>query len=161
MRAPNFTAPLTYPVGISNDVMAARPGDAYIYRVITHLSNWNHWLFIQYVQVMFSTGPMFLTVQYALSSHKLKHDVAVIPAPTYGKYDFSGDPTFYHLHGSSWHADDAAFVFWLDKYKHVLLVVGVVSAAGAGAVWWSRRQRRGGAQKIPTREPPFDVEKQF
>lgn len=41
-----------------------------------------------------------------------------------GKYDLSGDPVFYHLHGSSWHADDAQFIFWAEKHKTALLVLG-------------------------------------
>lgn len=47
----NFTAPLTHPVGISNDVMAAVPGDAYLAHSIRRLASWNHWLFMKYIQV--------------------------------------------------------------------------------------------------------------
>lgn len=122
LRQANFTAPLTYPVGISNDVMAAVPGNRYLERAIHRLQYWNHWLFIKYIQVMFSTGPMFLTSQYATARRGVKKAVSVIPATLYGKYDFSGDPAFYHLHGSSWHADDAAFIFILDAYKYHLIV---------------------------------------
>lgn len=121
LRQANFTAPLTYPVGISNDIMAASKNSIFMDRVIKQLSRWNHWMIIKYIQVMFGTGPMFLTVQYALSPRRIAQDVSVIEARTYGKYDKSGDPAFYHLHGSSWHADDAAFIFWLDKYKFLLL----------------------------------------
>ncbi len=46
----NFTAPLTHPVGISNDVMAAVPGDAYLAHILRRLASWNHWLFIKYIQ---------------------------------------------------------------------------------------------------------------
>ncbi|GAB4818956.1 hypothetical protein N2152v2_006002 [Parachlorella kessleri] len=105
MRQYNFTAPLTYPGGLSNDVMAAMPGDAYLGRVLAHLKAWNRFMVIKYIQVMFSTGPMFLTTQYSLSGNKF--DVAVIPPAMYGKYDKSGDAYFYHLHGSSWHEHDA------------------------------------------------------
>lgn len=103
---------------------------------------------------------MFLTVQYALLPRRLKPDVAVIPAPTYGKYDFSGDATFYHLHGSSWHADDAAFIFWLDKYKGVLIGLGVVAVVVWVGVCWTQRRKKSGHQRIPSKEA-FDVEKQF
>lgn len=47
----NFTAPMTHPLGISNDVMAAAPGDAYLAHALTRLARWNHWLFIKYIQV--------------------------------------------------------------------------------------------------------------
>ena len=78
---------------------------------------------------MFSTGPMFLTVQYAFYRHR--GDVAIVSRPLYGKYDFSGDPAFYHLHGSSWHANDAQFIFWLQRHK---LAVAVQAVLLAGAV---------------------------
>ncbi|EFN54978.1 hypothetical protein CHLNCDRAFT_10358, partial [Chlorella variabilis] len=118
----NFTAPMTHPVGISNDVMAAVPGDAYLAHALPRLARWNRWMGIKYIQVMFSTGPMFLTVQYSLFPGR--GDVAIIPKPTYGKYDFTGDAYFYHLHGSSWHADDAQLIFWLDRHKLVLVLLG-------------------------------------
>jgi hypothetical protein len=78
----NFTAPLTHPVGISNDVMAAVPGDAYLAHIVRRLASWNHWLFIKYIQVMFSTGPMFLTLQYSMFPNRA--DVGIIPADVYG-----------------------------------------------------------------------------
>jgi len=161
LRRANFTAPLTYPVGISNDVMAAAPENDYLAKAITQLPRWNHWLFIKYAQVMFGTGPMFLTVQYALMPRKIKLDVSVIPTDAYGKYDFSGDPVFYHLHGSSWHADDAAVVFWLDKYKGLLIGLGVVVVIAGVAVWYSQKKKSAWPhQRIASRET-FDVEKQI
>jgi hypothetical protein len=57
-----------------------------------------------------------------------------------GKYDFSGDPAFYHLHGSSWHADDAAFVFFLDAYKYHLIVLGCLVAGVLAYFWYLRRK---------------------
>lgn len=136
MRQYNFTAPLTYPGGVSNDVIAAVPGDAYLHQVISNLRYWNKWMVIKYIQVMFSAGPMFLTTQYSL--YRNKAGIAVIPPALYGKYDLSGDPYFYHLHGSSWHEGDAAFVFWLDKYKMLLISAGIILAATIFCGYWVR-----------------------
>lgn len=45
------------------------------------------------------------------------------------------DAAFYHLHGSSWHADDAALIFWLDRHKMALVVAGsLLAACLAGSV---------------------------
>ena len=137
MREYGFTAPLTYPIGISNDVMGAEPGNAYLERVIHRLEYWNHWLFFKYIQVMFSTGPMFLTGQYAVGWGDGSRDVVgVIDAPLYGKYDDSGNAAFYHLHGSSWHEGDARFVFFLDRLRShwpaIAAMFGVLGVAG----WW-------------------------
>lgn len=89
---------------------------------------------------MFSTGPMFLTVQYALFPRRA--GVGIVPPPVYGKYDFSGDPAFYHLHGSSWHADDAAFIFWAEQHKAALAGLGLALAAGLGSLCAVRCARR-------------------
>lgn len=51
MRQYNFTAPLTHPGGISNDVLAAAPGDAYMRRAIGQLRFWNRFMWIKYIQV--------------------------------------------------------------------------------------------------------------
>lgn len=75
---------------------------------------------------MFSTGPMFLTVQMALFPQL--SDIAVVPRAVYGKYDKSGDAALYHLHGSSWHAEDAAFVFWLDRHRTALVAAASLAA---------------------------------
>jgi len=55
---------------------------------------------------------------------------ALAPPPPAGKYDLSGDPVFYHLHGSSWHADDAQLIFWAEKHKTALLALGGLLALG-------------------------------
>lgn len=85
MRRANFTLPATYPIGLSNDIMAARRHDIFLSNAITQLARWNRWLVTKYVQVMFSTGPMFLTVQFALAPAWLRRGVEVVPKPTYGK----------------------------------------------------------------------------
>lgn len=51
MRAANFTAPMTNPIGISNDIMAAAPGDAYLAYAVRKLRHWNRWMGIKYIQV--------------------------------------------------------------------------------------------------------------
>eukprot|EP00887_Chlorella_sp_A99_P007184 scaffold2.g7184.t1 len=193
----NFTAPLTHPMGISNDIMAATPGAPFLASAVRQLPRWNKWMGIKYVQaragtrrgaggsrrvatpgttqggrpraavgaarpqrsklralsslslallpsnrralclqVMFSTGPMFLTVHYALS--RTRADVAVVPADVYGKYDSSHDPALYHLHGSSWHAGDAQYVLWLDSHAKPLALVAA-GLAGAAALAWAGR----------------------
>lgn len=55
------------------------------------------------------------------------------------------DAAFYHLHGSSWHADDAALIFWLDRHKLALVVVGCLLAAclaGGALLRWAVQSGR-------------------
>lgn len=51
MRQYNFTAPLTHPGGISNDVLAAAPGATYLHRALGQLRRWNKFMLIKYIQV--------------------------------------------------------------------------------------------------------------
>ncbi len=41
---------MTNPVGISNDIMAAAPGDAYLGYAVRRLRHWNRWMGIKYIQ---------------------------------------------------------------------------------------------------------------
>lgn len=136
MQKYEFTAPATYPVGISNDILAAAPGSKFLSKAITQLALWNRWLGPPYVQIMFSTGPMFLTVQYAL--YQNKHDVAILPPYLYGKYDHSGGSLFAHLHGSSWHQDDAAVLLWVDRY-HTPLIASILCICMCAGVLLCRK----------------------
>ncbi len=83
MRHFNFTAPKTYPIGLSNDMLVSRPKDPFARRMIEQLKYWDHWFFVKYGTVMFSTGPMFLTIQYSLYADK--DDVSMLPADIYGE----------------------------------------------------------------------------
>lgn len=143
LRYFNFTAPKTYPIGLSNDIMVSRPGDPFALRLISNLKHWNRWFAVKYATVMFSTGPMFVTVQYAL--HNRKAEVAVLPAEIYGKYAKGGpEAAMLHLHGSSWHGKDARVVFWLEAYWLQLLVGGSFLVGGL-AGWLHGRY--GGARR--------------
>lgn len=146
-----FLAPLTMPIGISNDIMAAVPGDPYLHRCIQNLRGWNLWMALQYVQVMFSTGPMFLTIQLALASAAERAGVAAIAPADYGKYAAvkGGQAFFYHLHGSSWHTGSAPFFLWMYAYGKPVAILALVALV-AGLVAWRLRARA--AQPAPKQD---------
>ncbi len=88
---------------------------------------------------MFTTGPMFVTVQYAL--YPAKSDITVLPPLVYGKYQKTEAAYFKHLHGSSWHGKDAKMVFWLEEYGLIggaVLVLIVLTLWGLRSVWCQR-----------------------
>lgn len=63
--AANFTAPMTNPIGISNDIMAAAPGDAYLGYAVRRLRHWNRWMGIKYIQASFhATQPASAVCQF-------------------------------------------------------------------------------------------------
>ena len=122
LRSYGLVLPKTWPVGFSNDFIVGAPGHPFLQKMVDNLPSSNWWLFSKYATVMFSTGPMFVTAQ-ANTFHP-KKDLAVLPDAMYGKYVASPDPLFQHLHGSSWHGDDAKSVLWF--LRHPIVIVSVV-----------------------------------
>jgi mannosyltransferase OCH1-like enzyme len=98
--------PKTKPIGYSNDMMASAPKSEFFKRVIKALSHWNHWYLFPYLTVFFSTGPMFLSIQYWLSD---KDGIGVLSPCLYSECKTK---LFKHYEGSSWHSWDAEIIKW-------------------------------------------------
>lgn len=128
--------PRTIPVGVSNDLMFAEKGHPFMAQTIHNLITFDHSWVLNYPTVMFSTGPMFLSAQYGLytSSHPFTPqlpggDVRILPKALYGKNakpEEAPHTFFAHYYGSSWHADDAAFIGFLGKWGKILMWIGLV-----------------------------------
>jgi hypothetical protein len=126
--------PKTIPVGVSNDLMFASKGHPFMEQTIRHLINFDHSWILNYPTVMFSTGPMFLSVQYGIwtaanppTPANPGGSVRVLPKSLYGKnarVDEAPNAFFSHHYGSSWHADDAAFITFLGRSGMHLMWVG-------------------------------------
>lgn len=58
-----YVMPKTRPVGFSNDFMASEPGNNFVGSMVAALPKWNLNLLLKYPTVMFSTGPMFVTLK--------------------------------------------------------------------------------------------------
>ncbi|THH14885.1 hypothetical protein EW146_g5508 [Bondarzewia mesenterica] len=127
--------PRTIPVGVSNDLMFAEKGHPFLAQTIHNLVTFDHNWVLNYPTVMFSTGPMFLSAQYGLysSSHPVTPEkpdggIRVLPKSLYGKNakpEEAPHSFFTHYYGSSWHADDAAFIGFLGKWGKGLMWVGL------------------------------------
>ncbi|MCJ1227071.1 hypothetical protein MMC12_003726 [Toensbergia leucococca] len=68
----------TIPTGISNDAMGATPQHPFFLRVIDSLQSYNKNWQLPYVTVMYSTGPLFLSViwkEYMASGDNLGDDI--------------------------------------------------------------------------------------
>ncbi|WWC60444.1 uncharacterized protein I303_103016 [Kwoniella dejecticola CBS 10117] len=149
--------PITKPVGVSNDLIFSSKGSAFMDDTVHGLSTFNHQYFTNYPTVMFSTGPMFLSAQYALysSAHPLtethpRAEVRILPKSLYGKNaPISTVPHsfFSHFYGSSWHADDAGFITFLGAWGKKLMWVGsVVLVLGVIRLIWLKRKGGNGQQ---------------
>jgi len=118
----NATAalPLTQPVGFSNDVLFATKGSPFFKELIDALPIKNKWFATPYLTVMFSTGPMFLSLQYLAMLPSIKAQVLAIPEELYTE---RGTRYFKHLRGSTWHGNDVKAIQWMTSNKCVVLVL--------------------------------------
>jgi hypothetical protein len=141
--------PITKPVGVSNDLMFAAKGSAFMDHTVHALPAWDHNWWINYPTVMFSTGPMFLSAQYAIYSaaHPItdnfpRAEVRILPKSLYGKNAPIADVPhsfFSHFYGSSWHDDDANFVTFLGQWGKGLMWLGLaVLIFGVGRLVYIR-----------------------
>lgn len=125
--------PKTIPVGVSNDLIFSARGHAFMEQTIHNLVTFDHSWVLNYPTVMFTTGPMFLSAQYGIymSAHPTTgiDDVRILPKSLYGKNAKEGEAPhsfFSHFYGSSWHADDAAFIGFLGTWGKGLMWLGLV-----------------------------------
>jgi inositol phosphorylceramide mannosyltransferase catalytic subunit len=122
----------TIPVGVSNDLMFAEKGHSFMAQTIHNLVTFDHSWILNYPTVMFSTGPMFLSAQYGIytASHPpAPGDVRILPKALYGKNAKPSEAPhafFSHYYGSSWHADDAAFIWFLGTWGKILMIIGLI-----------------------------------
>ncbi|KAF9268085.1 hypothetical protein L218DRAFT_854264 [Marasmius fiardii PR-910] len=123
--------PKTIPVGVSNDLMFSEKGHPFLAQAIHNLVTFDHSWILNYPTVMFSTGPMFLSAQYGIftSAHGTDDPIRILPKSLYGKNAKEGEAPnafFSHFYGSSWHADDAAFIGFLAHWGKALLWIGLI-----------------------------------
>ncbi|KAK4686177.1 hypothetical protein P7C73_g3955, partial [Tremellales sp. Uapishka_1] len=151
--------PITKPVGVSNDLIFSSKGSAFMDDTVHGLSAFNHQFLSNYPTVMFSTGPMFLSAQYAIYSatHPLtpthpRADIRILPKSLYGKNAplLSVPHSFFsHFYGSSWHSDDAGFITFLGAWgKKLMYVGGVVILLGTIRLVYMKSSAKGGLRNV-------------
>ncbi|RPB25303.1 hypothetical protein L211DRAFT_783649 [Terfezia boudieri ATCC MYA-4762] len=119
----------TKPTGISNDAMGSTPQHPFFLQVIESLQSYNRNWRVPYITVMYSTGPLFLSViwkEYIRWGTSEEGRVRILMPDEYIKKPWS----FFTYHkGSSWHNEDAQAIFWMGQHWILLTVSGVVLAA--------------------------------
>lgn len=141
LRGYDFVMPQTMPVGFSNDFLVGRKGHPFLEKLVTSLPRWNLRLGSKYPTVMFSTGPMFVTLQATFFG--ARSSLSVLPFSLYGKYTTKAvDPLLRHLYGSSWHSSDARSILWIVKHPLCLGIVLTLLLLGTVALGvWRFHQR--------------------
>ena len=102
--------------------MGSIPQHPFFLRVIDSLQAYNRNWLLPYITVMYSTGPLFLSVlwkEYMLLNPRGNDRVRVLMQDAYNKYSWS---FFTHHPGSSWHGSDARLIFWVSAGFYFLHV---------------------------------------
>ena len=123
---------MTTPVGISNDSMGFAKHHPFLEYVIQKLQNSAHSYVIPYATVMFSTGPMFLSLRWKewLMKDLSRDDgrIWVMAASNFENVDAEEAQFMASSGGSTWHEGDAAFVKLLFRHAGLtsITMVGIV-----------------------------------
>ncbi|KAJ5902970.1 Mannosyl phosphorylinositol ceramide synthase SUR1 [Penicillium tannophilum] len=118
----------TVPTGISNDAMGSVPQHPFLLRVIKSLQQYDHRWFLPYVTVMYSTGPLFLSViwkEYMQDDPSEMNRVRILMQDEYKKHSWS---FFTHHTGNSWHGKNAHFIFWMGQHWLFITFCGFLLA---------------------------------
>lgn len=128
----------TLPTGISNDAMGSVPHHPFFVRVIESLQSYNRNWGMPYITVMYSTGPLFLSVmwkEYLRTDEAVSDRVRILMPDEYNKHAWS---FFNIVRGSSWHGKDAQTIFWMGKHWFLLTVTGfAIAGVVGGCLWWA------------------------
>ena len=147
----------TNPTGISNDAMGSVPHHPFFTLVIESLIPYNRNWKLPYITVMYSTGPLFLSVIWQEYKRGRPSSTiggsSVIVGASAGRWDgsqagrvrvlmadeYNKQPwAFFRWHGgSSWHGKDARLIFWMGKHWMLLTASGFLVAGVVGlGLWW-------------------------
>jgi len=125
--------PQTQPFGLSNDVMFASKRSPFFKKVMEALPSKNKWQGMPYLTVMYSTGPMLLSLVYNSLSAEQHKDVLILPPELYSDRKTR---YFKHLRGSTWHSTDALLIqhmtrHWLPLSSSIVVLLVVYSRIAA------------------------------
>ncbi|KAI0224280.1 Inositol phosphoceramide mannosyltransferase 3 [Lamellibrachia satsuma] len=124
----------TLPGGVTNAVMMTHPCSPFFRQLVTSLPDSNHGYVLPYATVIFSTGPMFLTL-------RLNHYASRNEIYTFSNHEFR-HVYFEHKLGSSWHSWDGRIIHVLDHWSDiacVILVPFIIMAIVVFVMWRRRR----------------------
>lgn len=127
MSVPAF-ARSTSPSGISNDVLGSVPGHPFFLKAIHNLKKYNRSWILPYITIMFSTGPLYLSVILEKYFREKTNDDPTVKILL--QSDYKGHPnSFFQIsRGSSWHKDDAHFIKTLGRHIPLAVFAGFMTA---------------------------------
>ncbi|KAA8496388.1 Mannosyl phosphorylinositol ceramide synthase CSH1 [Porphyridium purpureum] len=136
---------VSQPIGFANEMLVMAKNHPFMKQLVVALPLWHKQWGVYYADIMFSTGPMFLSLQFSVFRQwwhiwKQTHSVDALPVRAVpqsmwrGKNDNGNtDHFFVKFKGDTWHHNDTGFVFWLSH--HIALVVITATCLALAALW--------------------------
>lgn len=123
----------TLPTGVSNDVLGSVPNHPFFTKAISMLQKYQRNWIVPYITVMFSTGPLYLSVvwkQYIRWGNPPSGIVRILMPDDYK----SNENSFFKIApGSSWHEDDAVVLLLMSN--HLVITVFLFTLLGFTIVY--------------------------
>ncbi|CDR42348.1 CYFA0S09e01684g1_1 [Cyberlindnera fabianii] len=120
----------TLPTGISNDVMGSVPRHPFFLKVVDSLQKYDMNYLVPYLTIMYSTGPLFLSVIWKRYRRWVQVPVSGVVRIMFPEdYKKHTKSFFSVLEGSSWHLGDAQFIKSMGNHIAVAVVAGFLLAA--------------------------------
>lgn len=130
----------TKPTGISNDAMGAIRQHPFFLRVIGSLQRYDRKWILPYITIMYSTGPLFLSVIWkewiGENSGRVGDWEGRVRILMNAEYNLHSWSFFKHYRGSSWHGKDARLIFWMGRNWMLLTATGFMLAGVVGVGLW-------------------------
>lgn len=128
----------TAPTGISNDALGAAPRHPFYLNAIASLDKYNRDWLLPYVTVMYTTGPLFLSVMWEeyigdRARQPAHEHLWVLSRETHYQDTYG----FFNNHeGGSWHGKDMVAIFWMGQHWLLLTILGVLTSFGIIGLLW-------------------------
>ncbi|OBA20547.1 hypothetical protein METBIDRAFT_32533 [Metschnikowia bicuspidata var. bicuspidata NRRL YB-4993] len=127
----------TQPTGISNDVMGAVQGHLFFVKVLENLEKYQRNWLVPYITIMFSTGPLFLSVMLMQYKRKGVPEAGKVRVLLPNDYKANSDSFFSISPGSSWHLDDAKLMKLMAQHIGLAVLAGFLIAGCVFLLeWW-------------------------
>lgn len=110
--------------------MGSVPQHPFFLKVIKSLQQYDRHWGLPYITVMYSTGPLFLSViwkEYMKDSPSETNRVRILMPDEYKNHPWS---FFTHHTGNSWHRKDARLIFWVSTIHRIKLNLLLTSKMG-------------------------------
>ncbi|KAI1829022.1 CAZyme family GT32 [Penicillium roqueforti] len=112
----------TGPTSTSNDAMGSVPQHPFFLRTTEVLQQYDRHWHLPYITIMYSTGPLFLSVTWEEYMRQGPSDAGRVRI----------------LMQNDWHGEDAHLIFWMGQHWVFFTVCGFLLAGVIGfCLWWS------------------------